>query len=75
VKNEATDKGVKGKVTCIGTIAGKRLRATRTRDSAGGVASCEWKLPKTSAGKRFRGSIRVDYRGARLTRTFSVTIR
>jgi len=39
------------------------------------VASCAWKLPKTSAGKRLRGSIRVDYRGARLTRTFSIAIR
>lgn len=75
VKDASTGKGVKGKVTCTGTIAGKRLRATRGRESAAGLASCAWKLPQTSAGKRFRGAIRIDYRGARLTRTFSVPIR
>src|SRR5205085_5712671 len=75
VKNASTGKGVEGKLTCAGSIAGKLLHATRARQSATGLASCTWKLPQSSAGKRFRGSIRVDYRGARLTRTFSVAIR
>jgi hypothetical protein len=75
VKNASTGKAVKGKVACTGSIAGKPLRATRPTDTASGLASCTWKLPQTSKGKRFRGSIRLDYRGAQLTRPFSVAVR
>jgi hypothetical protein len=75
VKNASTGMGVKGKVTCTGSIAGKPLHATRAADTSSGLASCTWKLPQTSRGKRFHGSIRIGYRSSTLTRTFSVAIR
>ena len=61
-----------GTVACSGTIRGVRIAATHTL--ANGVASCSWKLPKTSKGKTLVGRISITVQGTTLTKSFSATI-
>jgi hypothetical protein len=61
-----------GTVTCTATIKGVRLPATHSL--ANGVASCFWKLPKTSKGKTLIGKITITVKGTTLTKSFSARI-
>jgi PKD repeat protein len=74
VKNAKTGKGVKGQVSCTGKLNGKPLPATHHSSSTNGNATCSWQLPKTAHGKRFTGTITDTYKGAKISRAFSVTV-
>ena len=57
-------------VGCSARIGRKPLRPAAKRWTRG-LATCVWQLPKTSRGKLFRASIRVDSRGKTLTRSLT----
>lgn len=62
-----------GTVTCKGIVGTARLRATHSLRH--GVATCNWKLPKTAKGKLFHGTITIASQGSTLTKTFSARVR
>jgi hypothetical protein len=62
-----------GTVTCKGVVGGARLRATHSLRH--GIATCDWKLPKTAKGKLFHGTIGVASQGATVTKTFAARVR
>jgi hypothetical protein len=62
----------KATVTCSATVKGVPLKATHAL--ANGVASCFWKLPKTSKGKTLVGRISVTVQGTTLTKSFIAKI-
>jgi hypothetical protein len=62
-----------GKVTCIATIAGKRVRLRSSR-LVNGIGVCIWSIPKTAKGKRVKGTISVAAQGATVSRAFSLKI-
>ena len=62
-----------GTVTCVATIAFKRIPAV-THILTNGVANCIWRLPATAKGKTLRGTITLTVQGAKVTRTFSSRI-
>jgi PKD repeat protein len=74
VKNAKTGKGVKGQVSCTGKLNGKALPASHRSSSTGGQASCSWQLPKTAHGRRFTVTITDTYKGAKVSRSFSVKV-
>jgi hypothetical protein len=53
---------------------GKPLRATHHSSKTNGKTSCTWQLPKTAHGKHFTGTITDTYKGAKISRSFSVKI-
>ncbi len=69
--NESDTSGpiASGTVTCKGVVGTTRVAATHSLSH--GVATCNWKLPKTAKGKLFHGTITVASQGATLTKTFS----
>jgi hypothetical protein len=62
-----------GRVTCIGRVGNARLRATVQR-VIGPWATCTWKLPPNSKGKRFRGSVGLVFEGLRASESFASRI-
>ena len=74
VKNTKTGHTVKGQVSCTGKLNGKPLAATRQSSRTNGQASCSWQLPKTAHGKHFTGTITATYKGAKISRSFAVTV-
>ena len=62
-----------GTVTCVATIAFKRIPAV-THILTNGVANCIWRIPATAKGKTLRGTITLTVQGAKVTRTFSSRI-
>jgi len=62
-----------GTVTCKGIVGTARVAATHSLSH--GVATCNWKLPKTAKGKLFHGTIVVASQGATLTKVFSTRVR
>jgi hypothetical protein len=61
-----------GTITCKGTVGTVHLRATHSLRT--GVATCNWKLPKTAKGKLFHGTVTISSHGATLKKTFSKRI-
>jgi hypothetical protein len=59
-----------GRVACVASVGKTRLR-TAASGWRNGLAFCSWKLPKSARGKTLRAVVRVNSRGATLTRTFS----
>ena len=69
-----TGTGVKtGTVTCKGVVGGVRVAATHSL--RGGIATCNWKLPKSAKGKLFHGSIGIASQGATLGKNFAIRVR
>lgn len=66
---------VRGSVSCSGRLAGRALRASRHSSAASGKASCTWNLPPGANGKRFTGSIAETYKGSKVSRSFSTTVK
>lgn len=62
-----------GSVTCKGVVGTTRVAATHSLRN--GVATCNWKLPKTAKKKLFHGTITIASQGATLTKNFSVRVR
>lgn len=62
-----------GKVTCVATIGGTRVKLKSGR-LVNGVGVCIWPIPKTAKGKRVKGSITVTAQGAQVARAFSLKI-
>ena len=62
---------------CAARIGSRSLAPIRSlsRRPAGVVATCSWRLPPRTAGRRLRGSVTVTVGGVRLARTFVRTIR
>jgi hypothetical protein len=75
VKDSSTGAGVMGVVTCSARLAGKPLAALRHTSAAIGTATCVWKLPKTSRGKQFKGTISETYKGKKVSRSFTVKVK
>jgi outer membrane protein assembly factor BamB len=66
---------VRGYVTCAGKLATRTLPASRGASTANGRATCTWKIPSGTRGRRFAGSISETYRFSRVTRSFSATVK
>ena len=62
-----------GTIACVATIKGVRLRATHSL--ANGVASCFWKLAKTSKGKTLVGKISITVKGTTISKSFTTKIK
>jgi hypothetical protein len=68
-----TGEGVKAAtVACAATIAGKPVAATHSLSN--GIATCAWRLPKSSKAKTIRGTITITAQGATLKKGFSAKI-
>jgi hypothetical protein len=74
VKVKQTDIAVKTAVTCTAKLSGKTLKASKKGSVQSGRASCSWKLPKNTRGKRLTGSITATYLDAKIRKTFSKTV-
>jgi hypothetical protein len=61
-----------GTVTCSGVVGTTHVAATHSLHH--GIATCNWKLPKTAKGKLFHGKITVASQGATLTKAFSTRV-
>jgi hypothetical protein len=70
----SSGKGVKGSLSCSAKLNGKQLSASHRSTSSSGRASCSWNLPRSSSGERLAGSISESYRGAKVSRSFSVKV-
>jgi len=66
---------VRGAVRCTGKVARRTVRATARSTDARGRASCTWSLPRSAAGKRFRGAIAETWGGSTISRVFSAVVR
>jgi hypothetical protein len=64
----------RGTVRCSARVGRTSLRPTAKRWTRG-LATCAWRLPKTSRGKVLRASIRVDSRGKTVTRSLTTRVR
>ena len=74
VRSDLNETVAQGRVTCSLRVGSKRLR-TVARRFVDDVATCGWRLPRTAAGKRVRGTITVRFAGARATRSFTTRVR
>jgi hypothetical protein len=63
-----------GRVTCVATIAGRRLSA-RVHGVVGGRATCTWPIPSSAHGQTIRGSVAVVFEGLTARKAFSAKIR
>lgn len=72
-RNDTNEPVTSGTVTCVATIAFKRIPAV-THLLTNGVANCAWRLPATAKGKTLRGSITLTVEGVKASRTFSARI-
>ena len=72
VKNAG--KAVKGSLSCSAKLNGKPLGASHRSTSSSGSASCTWSVPRSSSGERLAGSISESYKGATVSRSFSVKV-
>ena len=61
------------RITCTASLGGAKVKGAGR--SASGVASCRFKTPKTSKGKRLVGSISFEAGGSSFTRRFAVRLR
>jgi len=75
VTNAGTGKGVRGRITCQAKLSGKLLRARSHSSSSSGRSSCTWQLPAGAHNKRFKGSITSRFQGAKVSRSFSTTVK
>ncbi|HST26190.1 MAG TPA: N,N-dimethylformamidase beta subunit family domain-containing protein [Gaiellaceae bacterium] len=66
---------VEGTVRCKGRIAVRRIRPLSSSSTAGGRATCTWRIPVDAAGKRFQGSIALTSSGSTARRAFSARVR
>ena len=62
-----------GSISCRGSIAGKKLSGRGSFDDD--LVLCLWRLSRTTAGKRFQGSVAVIFQGATVKRSFNVRVR
>jgi hypothetical protein len=62
-----------GVVTCKASVAFKPLRAAGSLRA--GRAGCAMVIPRTAKGKRLRGTIKVTFRNASVTKSFNYLIR
>jgi hypothetical protein len=67
-------KGAKGTLSCTARLDGGRLAAARRSIASGGRASCTWSLPRSSHGRRLKGSISETFDGVKISRGFSVRV-
>lgn len=74
VRVTQTGIAVKTAVTCSAKLSGKTLKASKKGSVLSGRASCTWKLPKNTKGKKLAGSITSAYQGAKVKKTFSKTV-
>ncbi|HST25826.1 MAG TPA: PQQ-binding-like beta-propeller repeat protein, partial [Gaiellaceae bacterium] len=66
---------VEGAVRCSGKLAGDPLRILRHASATSGKTSCTWTMPASAHGKRFAGAVSATYKGTKVTRSFSTTVR
>lgn len=66
---------VDGSVTCSAKVSGKTLARAKHSISAGGKATCSWKLPKSAHGKTLSGTIGESYQGKSIKRSFSTKVK
>ena len=74
VKVKETNTAVKTAVSCAAKLSGRTLKVSKKGSVLSGHASCIWKLPKNTKGKKLTGSMTVTYLGAKLRKTFSKTV-
>ena len=63
-----------GRVSCTAKAGTRTIRPSSAR-FVGGQAVCVFSVPRGSAGKTLRGTIKITFEGKSLTRTFSAKIR
>jgi len=62
-----------GRVTCVATVGGRRLAATR-HAVVGGRATCTWAIPASVRGQTIRGSVTVSFEGLTARKSFSARV-
>jgi hypothetical protein len=67
------------RVDCDATVDGKPLTIGHGIDMVGELstkakAECRWDVPHDGAGKVFRGSVKLRFKGKPLTRSFAARI-
>jgi len=65
---------INGRVACTAKAGARSMRPTSARFVAG-QAVCVFSVPRGSAGKTIRGTIKITFEGKTLTRPFSAKIR
>jgi hypothetical protein len=65
---------VNGTVDCAAR-AGTRAMPPKSEKFVAGAATCVFKVPARTKGKRIRGTIKITFEGKTLTRTFTATVR
>jgi hypothetical protein len=65
---------INGRVTCTAKAGARSIRPNSAR-FVGGQAVCVFSVPRGSAGKTIRGTIKITFEGKSLTRPFSAKVR
>jgi hypothetical protein len=65
---------INGRVTCTAKAGARTMRPNSAR-FVGGNAVCVFSVPRGTAGKTIRGTIKITFEGKSLTRPFSTKIR
>jgi hypothetical protein len=62
-----------GTITCTAKLGAKNVGGTGS--FAAGWIACSWQLPRSARGKRFAGTVAVDFQGVEARRSFSIRVR
>jgi hypothetical protein len=75
VARQDTGKRVRsGKVLCSARLGGRKRLALLRAGFRGGLARCSWSIPAGTRNKMLRGSVGLNYHGARIHRSFAQRI-
>jgi hypothetical protein len=75
VTDANSGKGVNGRVTCQGRLAGEPLRAKRHSSLSNGRSSCPWQMPAAAHNTQFIGSITLRFQGSGVSRSFTTKVK
>ena len=74
IRRDTFDPVTSGSVRCTLRV-GTRTVAARSSGFARGAAVCRWTVPSLAKGRRATGTVAVTYRGATVTKTFTLRAR
>jgi hypothetical protein len=74
IRRDTFDPVTTGSVRCT-LRAGTRIVAARKSGFSGGAAVCKWTVPRSVKGQRLTGTVAVTYKGAKVTKTFTLRAR
>lgn len=74
IRRDTFDPVTTGTVRCTLSI-GTRTVASRASAFSGGAARCKWTVPRSAKGTQLTGAVTVTYKGATVTKRFSLRAR